>query len=128
MMAQKALLFKDYASFLKIMNEYDPRKQKALGRDVKNFNENEWDCEKMSIVVDGNMAKFTQNKTLKESILQTGNKQFVEASPTDRIWGIGLSEYSQDIYDESKWRGQNLLGDAITMVKDKIRENEKSSR
>jgi ribA/ribD-fused uncharacterized protein len=72
-------------------------------------------------VYEGNLAKFTQNKNLKEEMLATGDKIFVEASPLDNIWGIGLDENAEGIEDPSFWLGLNLLGQALTLVKNQIK-------
>ena len=64
---------------------------KDLGRKVHNFDGTVWDKNKISIVLDGNLAKFSQNEKLKSMLLSTGDKILVEASPYDKIWGIGRS-------------------------------------
>ena len=43
-----------------------------------------------------------------------------EASPTDRIWGIGLGKNNPDALEPEKWRGQNLLGFTLMRVRDFI--------
>ena len=122
MMAQKALLFDDIQTYDKIMSLSNPYKIKALGRLVKNFNQEIWDKHKEDIVFNGNLLKFSQNKKLCKQLLATGDKEIVEASPTDTIWGIGLAETDPDIYDKSKWRGTNLLGKAIMKVRDVLKD------
>lgn len=122
MMAQKALLFDDIKTYDKIMSLANPYKIKALGRLVKNFNQEIWDKHKEDIVFNGNLLKFSQNKKLCKQLLATGDKEIVEASPTDTIWGIGLAETDPDIYDKSKWRGTNLLGKAIMKVRDVLKD------
>eukprot|EP01083_Nonionella_stella_P258129 882730_1 len=87
MMAQKAILFNDDDTLQKILNANDPATQKQLGRQIKNFNQKEWNANKKQIVFDGNWAKFTQNKKLKQKLLSFGNRKFVEASKSDKIWG-----------------------------------------
>jgi len=103
------------------MKPSNPKEQKRLGRQVKNFEPIIWDRCKYSIVYLGNMAKFTQNEELKRILLATGEKTLVEASPLDQIWGIGLAEDSPLAQDRKTWRGENLLGKALTAVKDHIR-------
>ena len=119
MMAQKALLFGDEEARVKIMKSHSPSDQKAAGRKVKNFDPDKWNLVAKSVVYRANIAKFS-TPYLKEYILATGNKEIVEASPTDRIWGIGLSEDNPDIYDKSKWRGTNWLGEVIMQVRDTL--------
>ena len=122
MMAQKALLFDDIKTYDKIMSLSNLYKIKALGRLVKNFNQEIWDKHKEDIVFNGNLLKFSQNKKLCKQLLATGDKEIVEASPTDTIWGIGLAETDPDIYDKSKWRGTNLLGKAIMKVRNVLKD------
>nr|AEX62499.1 hypothetical protein mv_L294 [Moumouvirus Monve] len=120
MMAHKALLFEDFDSHEKIMKEINPAKIKSLGRKIKNFDEDLWDDYKYDIVVSGNKLKFKQNPDLFKSLTKTGNKLLVEASPHDNIWGIGLSVNKAMILPKSKWPGKNLLGKAITQVKNEL--------
>lgn len=118
MMEQKALYFNDRESAIKIMNTSDPREQKALGRKVKNFDADKWMEVCYDIVLKGNIAKFSQNEELLEVLRSTGNKEIAEASPYDKIWGIGLDEYNPLILDKKNWNGMNLLGKVIMEVRD----------
>jgi ribA/ribD-fused uncharacterized protein len=121
MMHQKALLFEDNEIAKLIMKESNPREQKKYGRMIKNFDKSTWDKNCLAIVYEGNLAKFSQNEDLKEEMLSTGNRIFVEASPLDNIWGIGLAEDTEGIDNPSFWLGLNLLGQALTLVKQEIR-------
>ena len=96
MMSQKALLFNDKETNNIIMKEKDPRTYKKLGRLVKNFSPEIWDKNKFEIVVNGNIAKFSQNEDLKQFLLNTKDKILVEASPHDKIWGIGMDENDKE--------------------------------
>ena len=118
MMAEKAKLFGDEEIRAEILNTDDPRMCKALGRKVKNFDKAVWDKEKEHIVRKGNTKKFLQNSALRNFLLSTGDKVLVEASPTDRVWGIGMGKNNPDALDPQKWRGQNLLGFALMNVRD----------
>lgn len=120
MMARKALHFKDDKTLNEIMSTRSPRTQKAWGRKVKNFDEASWDAVKKQTVYDGTYLKFSQNETLKQMLLNTGSKTIVEASPYDKIWGVGLHFDDDDILDESKWRGENLLGKALMEVREEL--------
>ena len=120
MMAEKAKLFGDEEIRNEILSTDDPRKCKALGRKVKNFDKTVWDKEKRSIVGRGNTRKFLQNSALRDFLLSTDDKVLVEASPRDRIWGIGLGKNNPDALEPSKWRGENLLGFALMSVRDFI--------
>ena len=117
MMAKKALCFQDYDSLAKIMNSTNPAEQKAVGRLVKNFKPELWANVSRKIVFDANYAKFTQNQILKDQLLATGSKELVEASPTDRIWGIGLAESNPLAWNKETWNGTNWLGEEIMNVR-----------
>ena len=120
MMHQKALLFGDSEIAELIMNESNPKEQKKYGRMIKGFDKAAWDKNCLAIVYEGNLAKFTQNAELREQMISTENRIFVEASPFDTIWGIGLGEDAEGIDNPSYWQGLNLLGQALTLVKTKL--------
>lgn len=120
MMAEKARLFGDVDALEAIMKTNDPRKQKALGRGVKNFNPHMWDVVCRDIVFRANLAKFSDLK-LKEFLFSFGNEEIVEASPYDKIWGIGLGEDDPDALDKTKWQGTNWLGEEIMKVREALK-------
>lgn len=121
MMAEKARLFGDEATRAKILAAADPRDHKALGRQVANFVSEIWDSECLGIVVRGNLAKFGQNPDMRAALLATGDKLLVEASPLDKIWGVGLRADDPRIHDPARWRGKNLLGEALMRVRSELR-------
>jgi hypothetical protein len=125
MMAQKAIMFNDLDSFNKIMIATNPYDQKTIGRNVKNFNKVQWEERAKDIVIAGNLGKFGQNKELREQMLLTADKKFVEASPTDKIWGIGMGLSEIESLNPEKitpdmWRGTNWLGECLDYVKMKL--------
>jgi hypothetical protein len=120
MMYAKAVLFGDENAARKILDAGEPRDQKALGRQVRNFNAAVWDREARTLVYRANHAKFTQNPRLLDALLATEGTTLVEASPTDRIWGIGMSEDDPGCRDRRKWRGTNWLGEVLTKVREDI--------
>lgn len=120
MMAEKAKLFKDHAVETQIMLADEPKEQKALGRQVKNFDAETWNTFAKSVVFQGNYAKFSQHPDLLELILATDGTTLVESSPRDRIWGIGLGPNNPDANDRSKWRGKNWLGEVLTDVRKRL--------
>lgn len=124
MMAKKALLFKDTGTYNKIMVESDPATCKALGKRAANFSQELWDSCKEEIICNANYAKFSQNPALKAALLATGDAVIAEASPYDKIWGIGLKAVDPDSLDPNKWRGQNLLGKALMRVREELRKGE----
>lgn len=120
MMAEKARMFGDKEMLAKIMEASHPKEMKAYGRGVKGFDKASWDNACYEIVKRGNIAKFTQNPDLLEFLLTTRNRILVEASPMDRIWGIGMGKANPDARNPLKWRGTNLLGFALTEVRDQL--------
>ena len=114
----KAKYFGDNDSAAKILEADDPLKCKQLGRLVKGYDDKQWSLVKYSFMRDVNFEKYSQDIKLKEKLLDSAfdGKEFVEASPTDRIWGIGFAQVDAPD-DESQWLGQNLLGKVITQVR-----------
>ena len=120
MMVEKASLFGDEDMRPLIMENKDPKSIKALGRGVRGFDEAVWDRFKYSIVCNGNYYKFLQNKPLLDFILSTTSRILVEASPSDKIWGIGLRESDENVDNPKFWQGENLLGFALTQIRDDL--------
>jgi len=120
MMAEKALFFNDHESRKKIIESDNPFEMKNLGRKVRNFDSEEWNKVKYSIVLNGNYYRFSQNKDMRDFLIATGNSLLVEASPEDKIWGVGLDKSNEDIYDLNKWEGENLLGFALMELRDEL--------
>ncbi|WP_427052657.1 NADAR family protein [Paenibacillus sp. TC-CSREp1] len=120
MMHQKALLFGDQKIAEQIMSTNSASVQKKLGRQVKGFDQTVWEAECQRIVYEGNQAKFTQNEELLAALLATRGTTLVEASPDDRIWGVGLAEDNPRIRNRSTWRGTNWLGEILTRLREEI--------
>lgn len=121
MMASKAELFKDSETREKIMHCTNPFEMKKFGREIKNFNSEVWDKHKEKIVFAGNMNKFLQNLDLKDYLLSTEDAELYEASPYDKIWGIGLSK-EEAINRKKTYPGLNLLGKALMKVRAEIKK------
>src|SRR5437764_9215514 len=123
MMHRKGLLFAPDSPLLaEIMSSDDPKEIKALGRRIPNFDEDVWKKERYKIIVEGNYLKFTQNEALKERLLATGERELVEASPRDRVYGIGFGKANAPT-QRKRW-GLNLLGKALMEVRKRIREEQ----
>ena len=122
MMAEKARLFKDEDSLDQIMASKNPRDQKAIGRKVKGFVQEEWEAVARDVVTKANLAKFSQDQTLKDFILGTGDDHIVEASPYDRIWGVGIAEDDERIWDKDQWDGKNWLGECLMEVREALQK------
>ena len=120
MMYEKAKLFGDDEVAAQILAAAHPREHKALGRKVKNFDDDVWKRERERIVRAGNHAKFTQNEELKKALFDTKGTTLVEASPHDKIWGIGLAATDPRAQDRKQWLGRNLLGKILTELRDEL--------
>lgn len=123
MMAEKARVFKDWATADKIMSAHTPDLQKSLGRTVKPFDEVIWDKVCCRIVYTGNYFKFTQNPEYLSDLMATKGHTLVEASPYDTIWGIGLSMHDDRANDRATWRGKNYLGEILTKLREDLIDN-----
>ena len=120
MMHGKAKLFGDAATAEKILAADHPRDHKALGRKVKPFDDAVWRRERERIVTTGSRLKYTQNPELLALLLATKGTTLVEASPYDKIWGIGLAAADPRAQDPAQWKGQNLLGKILTALRDEL--------
>ncbi|MFI6386088.1 NADAR family protein [Nonomuraea sp. NPDC050547] len=117
MMAHKAWLFGDHAAARAILAAAHPGEAKTLGRAIRGFDDAVWAEHRFGIVVRGNVAKFGQHAGLREFLLGTRGRVLVEASPRDRVWGIGLAAADERSAKPSTWDGLNLLGFALMAVR-----------
>lgn len=122
MMAQKALLFGDNEAFQEVLTTEKPAVAKAIGRKVRNFEEAVWNAKRYEIVAEGSYHKFSQHAAMRDLLLHTGKRVIVEASPRDRIWGIGMSQNNEAAHNPFKWRGSNLLGFALMEARDRLEQ------
>lgn len=120
MMYRKAICFHDNNIAVQILETGDAVRIKDLGRHVSGYDENLWNGVRQLVVYEGLLAKFSQNDKLQEQLKATGNTVLAECAVKDRIWGIGLSMNDPDRFDRTKWKGQNLLGYALMMVRDRL--------
>lgn len=121
MMYKKAILFKDIDVAEMIMEQTHPRKQKFLGRQVRGYDDAVWMASCDDIMVEGLVSKFIQDTYSLTTMLDTGRKIIVEASPYDKIWGIGLTADNPLAWDQSTWQGENRLGNVLMEARDVIR-------
>lgn len=121
MMYQKAVCFHDHKIADEILMTDDVAKIKALGRLVSNYEDHVWNGIRQLIVYEGLLAKFSQNGVLRQKLDETGNALLAECAVKGCIWGIGLSMNDPHRKDPERWKGKNLLGYTLMMVRDKLR-------
>ena len=122
MMWEKAMTFGDSETAMAIMETDDPKEQKALGRLVKDYDDVYWARIRRDIVRDICLEKFSQDLPKQQALLNTGSTELVEASPVDKIWGIGLGADDPRAQNKATWQGLNLLGDVLTEVREIIKK------
>ena len=118
MMYQKAVCFQDEETAAQILETQDVSEIKALGRMVAGYDDRIWSGVRQIVVYQGLLKKFGQNEELKERLLSTGNSVLAECAVKDTIWGIGLSMSNPDRFEMTKWKGKNLLGYTLMMVRE----------
>ncbi len=119
-MWEKAMFFNDTYHAKLILENSNPASCKKIGRLIKDFNVERWLIASYPIMVTVNLAKYNQNPILKELLLSTSDKIIVEASPYDKIWGIGIHWKDNDCLDKTKWKGMNLLGKVLMEVRKQL--------
>ena len=122
MMAAKARLFDDAEAERRVLAAGHPSQAKQAGRLVRGFDEEIWERERFGIVLEGSVHKFAAHGDLREFLVNTGDRVLVEASPVDRVWGIGLTADDEAAADPERWRGPNLLGFALMEARERLRE------
>lgn len=120
MMYKKAVCFRDKDTADRILATNDVAEIKVLGRLVADYNESYWNGVRQIVVFEGLIAKFSQNEDLKKLLKATENAILAECAVKDRIWGIGLSMKDPERFEIDKWKGQNLLGYALMMVRERL--------
>ena len=125
MMYKKAVVFKDKDIASKILKTDDVERIKEYGRQVSNYDDTVWNGVRQIVIYKGLLGKFKQNEELKKELLDTGDDILAECAVSDKIWGIGLSMKDSNKNDIKAWRGQNLLGFALMLVRDELRKSDK---
>jgi len=103
----------------------DPMSCKTYGREVRNYDDKKWDAVRYQMFLEPNLERFKQDKVLHDKLMDPkfDGKTFVEASPWDKIWGIGMNMETpiEELDDENLWPGKNLLGKVITEVRNTLK-------
>ena len=118
-MNAKALFFGDKEIAAQIIAAKTPREAKNLGRKVKGFDEKKWDEVKSSAMISCLKYKALVCTEFYNALLDSVDKILVEASPHDKIWGIGMAANDPNILKTELW-GENLLGEALMIVRNNI--------
>lgn len=121
MMHRKALRFGDEDTAAQILATDDVAWIKALGRSVSPYDDHVWSGVRQVVVYEGLLAKFSQDQDFRSKLMGTGASMLAECAVRDRVWGIGLSMSDPRRFDPSEWRGQNLLGYALVLVRERLR-------
>lgn len=121
MMWRKAMLFGDEATAARVLTAGHPHRAKALGREVQGFDDAVWEAHRFGVVVAASTAKFRAHAELRAYLVGTGDRVLVEASPVDRVWGIGLAADDERAADPARWEGLNLLGFALMEARSALR-------
>ena len=115
--AQKALLFKDEASYNKIMGATNSLDCKNAAQSVRNFDRSIWETSAGPLCKGGLKAKFNQNPYLLDILInKTGNKKLVECA-NDRLWANGIPLYSDTCLNQQQWISQGLLGKLLEDIR-----------
>ncbi|MGN0280581.1 MAG: NADAR family protein [Lachnospiraceae bacterium] len=118
MMYQKAIRFQDISIAEEILATQDVAQIKELGRSVSGYNDNIWSGIRQIVVYEGLKAKFAQNNNLRRQLVETKTAILAECAVKDCVWGIGLSMHDPNRLNLKQWRGKNLLGYTLMMVRD----------
>ena len=116
----KALTFGDQTATKMIMREDNPYKIKVYGKGVKGFDDNQWLKQCLQVLYNGNKEKYKQNATMRHQLFATRGKLMVEASPYDSKFGVGMSSFNPNIYNQEMWAGANWMGYILTQVREDL--------
>ena len=120
-MVRKCRLFGDEALAAAVLRTDEPGEQRAIGRQVKDYQEVIWAGIRQAVAFRGLYAKFSQNEALKALLLGTGSAVIVECVGIDAVWSCGFGLEDEERLDLSRWRGQNILGFALMEVREALR-------
>jgi ribA/ribD-fused uncharacterized protein len=105
-----------------VLRTKSPKEQKSLGRKCRNLDSAIWDAASVPVVVACSVARAEVDYTLKQIYLKAGKRTFVEGSPNDTIWGVGVHWSSPSIEDPKNWNGTNRLGVCHGLAREAVLE------
>lgn len=117
MMYHKAIIFLDRDVANCIMSTSNNQRIMKLGKQIKNYDDNIWSYYKSNVVYMANYLKFNQNPELISALVDTIGTTLVKVASDDKIWGIGLSKNDLDAKQRETWKGKNLLGEILTLLR-----------
>jgi ribA/ribD-fused uncharacterized protein len=94
----------------KCLRSKTPKDQKSYGRRCRNFDVKVWDIASVPVVVACQIARAEADDQLRSLYLGSENRAFVEGSPRDTVWGVGIRWDQASIENPSSWLGENRLG------------------
>ena len=102
---KKAMLFdtREVAKEFLVMRE--PKDMKRRAKRLKRYDDHVWKASAKDILREALTAKFNQNELLKSELLSTKDTTIGEASPSDVLFGIGLSLFNPNATSPTGWRG-----------------------
>lgn len=124
----RATLAKKTALIDKARKAQDPVLAKHVLNALKNDHKTEWDGQVENVLLRGLRAKFTQNQSIRDKLLSTGNLQLGEASKNPR-WGIGMDLGDPEVLKQDKWlESGNLLGKSLMKIRDELQKKQKGKK
>lgn len=126
----KSLIFRDDESAKTILHhpEYGPADFKRIGRQLKNYNhyKKTWELQRQKVMYNALAFKFAAPK-MKQQLLDTANRQMIEASPFDKLWGAGQSandlrkkNFHKSPNQRWDYAGQNRQGKLLEQLRSDI--------
>lgn len=117
---RKACMFGDATAADAILTETDPTRFAELGKTVKGTVRAVWNAVRMQCMTDALLLAFSQNEEIGRLLLSTGDALIVDCDPFDTVWGSGMLSVLPGADDPEKWKGENLLGFSLMIVREKL--------
>ena len=115
----KAVHFGDMDIADLIRKENNPYEMINLAKKIKNYKHPVWVNRAEKVLSKANQAKYSQNKSARETLIATGQKTLGEAS-SNMFYGTGVNLLAKDPTDCSKWKGKNIMGQILTEIRSSL--------